>query len=43
MLMNNLTHLPYGLPGDIYRSPMPFGAFDLGRTTMEEYKASWRL
>ncbi|MGD8456780.1 MAG: tyrosine-protein phosphatase [Anaerolineales bacterium] len=36
--MQNLTHLPFGLPGDIYRSPMPFGAFDLGATTLEEYK-----
>jgi hypothetical protein len=38
--MNNLTHLPFGLRGDIYRSPMPFGAFDLGATTLEEYKSA---
>lgn len=37
--MQNLTYLPYGLPGDIYRSPMPFGAFDLDATTLEEFKA----
>lgn len=38
--MQNLIHLPYGLTGEIYRSPMPFGAFDLGATTLEEYKAA---
>jgi protein-tyrosine phosphatase len=36
--MNNLTFLPYDLAGAIYRSPMPFGAFDLESTTLEEYK-----
>jgi protein-tyrosine phosphatase len=36
--MQNLVRLPYGLPGDIYRSPMPFGEFDFGSTTLEEYK-----
>ena len=34
----NLVHIPFGLPGRIYRSPMPFGVYDLGRTTMEEYR-----
>lgn len=38
--MQNLIHLPYGLAGDIYRSPMPFGEFDFGTTTFEEYKAA---
>jgi protein-tyrosine phosphatase len=38
--MQNLIQLPYGLAGDIYRSPMPFGAFDFGTTTFEEYKAA---
>ncbi|TES91171.1 MAG: hypothetical protein E3J88_03060 [Anaerolineales bacterium] len=36
--MKNLTHIPYGLPGQIYRSPMPFGALDFGKTTLDEYK-----
>ena len=36
--MPNLTPIPYGLPGHIYRSPMPFGDFDYGRTTLDEYK-----
>jgi protein-tyrosine phosphatase len=36
--MKNLTHLPYGLTGAIYRSPMPFGAFDIETTTLEEYQ-----
>ena len=36
--MQNLTHLPYNLPGQIYRSPMPFGSFDEGQTTLDEYK-----
>ena len=36
--MQNLTHIPYNLPGQIYRSPMPFGAFDDGYTTLDEYK-----
>ena len=25
---DDLTEVPFGLPGRIYRSPMPFGAFD---------------
>lgn len=36
--MQNLTHIPYNLPGQIFRSPMPFGAFDDGYTTLDEYK-----
>ena len=36
--MPNLTHIPYGLPGQIYRSPMPFGDFDYGHTTLEEFR-----
>lgn len=26
--MNNLTLIPFGLPGKIFRSPMPKGSFD---------------
>ncbi len=33
----NLIHIPFNLPGKIYRSPMPFGAYDLGGTTLAEY------
>lgn len=36
--MINLTHLPYGLAGAIYRSPMPFGTFDIEKTTLAEYQ-----
>ena len=36
--MPNLTHIPLNLPGQIYRSPMPFGDFDYGRSTLEEYR-----
>ncbi len=36
--MINLVHLPYGLAGAIYRSPMPFGAFDIETTTLKEYQ-----
>ncbi len=38
--MNNLTLLPFGLPGNIYRSPLPNGSFDLGLTTMVEMQAA---
>jgi hypothetical protein len=34
--MQNLTLLPYNLPGKIYRAPMPFGKYDFGRTTLQE-------
>jgi protein-tyrosine phosphatase len=36
--MPNLTRIPFGLPGQIYRSPMPFGDFDYGHSTLEEYR-----
>lgn len=36
--MKNLIHLPYGLAGAIYRSPMPFGAFDIDATTLGEFR-----
>ena len=35
--MHNLIQLPFDLPGQIYRSPMPFGLFDEGGTTIDEY------
>ncbi len=34
--MNNLTLIPFGLPGAIYRCPMPNAAFDYGLTTLQE-------
>ncbi|MBE0688435.1 MAG: dual specificity protein phosphatase family protein [Anaerolineaceae bacterium] len=34
--MNNLTLIPFGLPGKIFRSPMPKGSFDYGLTTVDE-------
>lgn len=37
--MNNLTLIPFGLPGKIYRSPLPGGSFDYGLTTIEEMQA----
>ena len=36
--MQNLIKIPLGLKGKIYRSPMPFGQFDLGYTSFEEFK-----
>lgn len=32
-----LTRLPFGFPGQIYRSPMPFGAFDPQQIVLELY------
>ena len=37
--MNNLTLIPFGLPGNIYRSPLPNAAFDYGATTLNEMQA----
>jgi len=34
--MQNLTLLPFNLPGKVFRTPMPFGEFDFGRTTIHE-------
>jgi len=34
--MQNLTLLPFNLPGNVYRTPMPFGEFDYGKTTISE-------
>ena len=33
----NLVPIPLNLPGQIYRSPMPYARFDLGQTTFQEY------
>ena len=35
-----LTALPFGLPGHIYRSAMPFGAFDPAGRLFEAYQAA---
>lgn len=34
----SLTELPFGLPGRIYRSPMPFGSYDLQGEIFDTYK-----
>jgi len=39
-MKNNLTNIPFGLPGKIYRSPMPKGSFDYGLTTLNEMLAA---
>ncbi len=36
--MKNLVEIPFGLSGKIYRSPMPYGSFDIGMTTILEMK-----
>lgn len=33
----NLVPIPLGLKGSVYRSPMPFAAFDYGKSTLSEY------
>ena len=35
----SLTELPFGLPGKIYRSPMPFGPYDAAGIIFEAYKS----
>ena len=35
----SLTELPFGLPGKIYRSPMPFGSYDSAGLIFEAYKS----
>ncbi|MBI2332226.1 MAG: dual specificity protein phosphatase family protein [Chloroflexi bacterium] len=34
----NLTHIPLGTPGQVYRSPMPFSQFDTGGKAFKEYQ-----
>lgn len=36
--MQNLVEIPFGLQGKVYRSPMPYAAFDLGHTTFDEFR-----
>ncbi len=33
-----ITEIPFGLPGKIYRSPMPFGAYDPAGKAIEEFR-----
>jgi len=35
--MENLTLIPFDLLGKIHRSPMPFAAFDVDYSTLDEY------
>ena len=35
-MFKNLTQIPFDFPGKVYRTPLPYGDFDLGRTTFEE-------
>jgi protein-tyrosine phosphatase len=32
-----LTELPFGLPGRVFRSPMPFGPYDLPREVYDQF------
>ncbi len=34
----NLTLIPFDLPGNVYRAPMPFGPFDVGVSTLNEMR-----
>ena len=36
--MHNITNLPYGLTGQVYRSPMPFGTFDPENLVFSQWK-----
>jgi protein-tyrosine phosphatase len=38
--LDSLTELPFGLPGKIYRSPMPFGPYDSAEIIFEAYKSN---
>jgi protein-tyrosine phosphatase len=35
-MFHNLTLIPFDLPGKVYRTPLPYGDFDLARTTFDE-------
>jgi protein-tyrosine phosphatase len=37
--VDSLTELPFGLPGKIYRSPMPFGSYDSAGVIFEAYRS----
>ena len=32
-----ITELPFGLPGAVFRSPLPYGAFDTRQTALQEW------
>ena len=36
----SLTELPFGLPGRVFRSPMPFGPYDLHGAAYEQFCAA---
>lgn len=36
-MSETLTELPFGTPGRVYRSPMPFGAFDEAQDVFHQY------
>lgn len=38
--MSELTRLPFEFPGVVYRSPMPFGPYDLQKDLFREYQAA---
>jgi protein-tyrosine phosphatase len=38
MMDEMLTQLPFGFPGQVYRSPMPFGPFDPDDEVLELYQ-----
>jgi protein-tyrosine phosphatase len=38
--MSKLTRLPFGFPGEIYRSPMPMGPYDPRHELLEAYTAA---
>ena len=35
-MFHNLTLIPFNLKGKVYRTPLPYGDFDLARTTFDE-------
>lgn len=35
--MNNLTQIPFNLPGKIFRSPMPYSFFDPNASILKDY------
>jgi protein-tyrosine phosphatase len=37
MVYKNINEVPLGLPGKLFRSPMPYARFDLDKTTFQEY------
>lgn len=38
--MSELTRLPFEFPGAVYRSPMPFGPYDMGQDLIQAYQAA---